>query len=508
MHRRLRQAVAAVWLAAGFSIGSGAIHPAPAQTRHQQTSASSSVPMPHAVHSRATPLKTARTALVHDTAPFPFSGELPHARAATSSTSWTASAAATAPAAAASTGKTEHQRQSRPAPHPPGLRYSPAEPHHRVFPRPRRHPRHRQAPEDPGAAVAFGGQRGPGGAAAGGGRSENSSIGKLWRPGAFARFLGEAARELAKLHGDPKSAKSFAGLPVVVVGYSGGYLATAWSLKQGGIGKRLRGVVLFDAMYGEMDTFERWIERDRSAFFVSSFTSSTRSRNLQLGRTLAARDIPVAGDLTGRMRPGSVSLLEGQTDATHRDFLTYAWTEAPLKDVLVRLAGYQEAIPQPKPATRPKLSGSSARVDDDRLARHGAGFAHGHDLRRAVVLVGGLLQERRRRRALDLGGQQVRGRARALEQPRRDAVHQHLGRQGHGHAAGEMDETRLRHGIGNRRARRRQAGDEEMRPSPCCFITGATALISSIGPVRFTSMIFDHTSCVRLSRSGNGIDLL
>src|SRR5262245_20865598 len=52
----------------------------------------------------------------------------------------------------------------------------------------------------------------------------DSSAGKFWEPGAFARFLGEAAQHLARLHGDPRSVRSFASMPVVIVAYSGGYL--------------------------------------------------------------------------------------------------------------------------------------------------------------------------------------------------------------------------------------------------------------------------------------------
>ncbi len=104
----------------------------------------------------------------------------------------------------------------------------------------------------------------------------DSSAGKFWQPGAFARFLGEAAQHLAKLHGDPRSVRSFASMPVVIVAYSGGYLATAWSVHHGGLGKRLRGVVLFDALYGELDMFADWITRQKSAFFVSTYAAPRR----------------------------------------------------------------------------------------------------------------------------------------------------------------------------------------------------------------------------------------
>src|SRR2546427_12205686 len=47
-----------------------------------------------------------------------------------------------------------------------------------------------------------------------------------------------------------------------------------------------------------------------------------------------------------------------------------------------------------------------------------------------------------------------------------------------------------------------------MRPVPWRCMTGATALVHSIGPVRFTSRIFCHSSYVKASRSLKGIHLL
>jgi hypothetical protein len=168
----------------------------------------------------------------------------------------------------------------------------------------------------------------------------DSSAGKFWEPGAFARFLGEAAQHLARLHGDPRSVRSFASMPVMIVAYSGGYLTTAWCVHHGGIGNRLRGVVLFDALYGELDTFADWVAKQKSAFFVSTYTHSTEARNNQLQKVLAERQIPVATALESRLRPGSVAFLSAPRDADHRDFLTYAWVDDPLKDLLDRLKGY------------------------------------------------------------------------------------------------------------------------------------------------------------------------
>ena len=47
-----------------------------------------------------------------------------------------------------------------------------------------------------------------------------------------------------------------------------------------------------------------------------------------------------------------------------------------------------------------------------------------------------------------------------------------------------------------------------MRPCLWAFITGATALVRRIGPVRLVAMILFHTSIDRLSRSPNGIERL
>jgi hypothetical protein len=56
-------------------------------------------------------------------------------------------------------------------------------------------------------------------------------------------------------------------------------------------------------------------------------------------------------------------------------------------------------------------------VDNDRLAGHGLGAAHGDHHVGAVVVVGGLLQERTRRGSLDLLGLEIGRRARTSSRP-------------------------------------------------------------------------------------------
>lgn len=166
----------------------------------------------------------------------------------------------------------------------------------------------------------------------------DSSAGKFWQAGGFKRFMEESANHLARLTGDPNSARAFANMPIVIVGYSGGFLPTAWSLEVGGISDRVRGVVLLDAVYGEMDKFAAWIESHRSGFFVSAYTRYTARRDRELMSLLRQKGISVSEDMDEPLRPGSVVFVETGEGITHRDYVTRAWTRDPLKDVLVKMS--------------------------------------------------------------------------------------------------------------------------------------------------------------------------
>jgi hypothetical protein len=166
----------------------------------------------------------------------------------------------------------------------------------------------------------------------------DSSAGKFWQPGGFKRFIDESAGHLARLYGDPNTAQAFANMPIVIVGYSGGFLPTAWSLEVGGISNRVRGVFLLDAVYGELDKFASWIENNRSGFFVSSYTRYTKRRDRELIDMLRNKGITVTENMDGPLRPGSVVFVQTPNGVTHRDYVTQAWTENPVKEVLVKMA--------------------------------------------------------------------------------------------------------------------------------------------------------------------------
>jgi hypothetical protein len=166
----------------------------------------------------------------------------------------------------------------------------------------------------------------------------DSSAGKFWQPGGLKRFINESADHLAKLYGDPDAAKTFANMPIVIVGYSGGFVPTAWSLDVGGVGNRIRGVVLLDAVYGELDKFASWVANNRSGFFVSAYTHYTQRHDQELMQMIRDKGIAVSDDMDGPLRPGSVVFVKTPDGVTHRDYVTHSWTDKPIREVLSKMA--------------------------------------------------------------------------------------------------------------------------------------------------------------------------
>ena len=55
-------------------------------------------------------------------------------------------------------------------------------------------------------------------------------------------------------------------------------------------------------------------------------------------RRLRDKGITVTDSMDGSLRPGSVVFVQTPDGVTHRDYVTQAWTEHPVKDVLVKMA--------------------------------------------------------------------------------------------------------------------------------------------------------------------------
>jgi hypothetical protein len=172
----------------------------------------------------------------------------------------------------------------------------------------------------------------------------DSSAGKFWRPDGFKRFMDEAAVNLARLTGDGSTTEAFARMPIVIVGYSGGFLPAAFSLDVGGVTDRIRGVVLLDAVYGQLDKFAGWIARNPTGFFVSSYTRNTARHDRELMSMLRDKGIAVSEDIDRPLRPGSVVFVETPEGVGHRDYVTSAWTRDPIRDVLTKMAAAEPPI--------------------------------------------------------------------------------------------------------------------------------------------------------------------
>jgi hypothetical protein len=164
----------------------------------------------------------------------------------------------------------------------------------------------------------------------------DSSAGKFWEPNGFKHFLDEAAVKLARMYGDQRTAFTFARMPIVIVAYSGGFAPTLSVLERGGVRSRVRGLVLLDALYGGTGNFADWITHNRSSFFVSSYTPHTAHRNIDLEHLLRKRSVPYSSQLRDGHLQGMVTFLPAG-DVSHRDFVTHAWADNPIKDILLRM---------------------------------------------------------------------------------------------------------------------------------------------------------------------------
>jgi hypothetical protein len=173
----------------------------------------------------------------------------------------------------------------------------------------------------------------------------DSSAGGFWAPGAFDRYLREADAKLAALAGEGASAKDFARMPVILVAYSGGYLPAAWSLELGEANRRIAGVILLDAIYGDTEKFSGWIEdHQSSAFFFSAFTPSSAAGNGDLQDQLMQQGIDFALDLPPCLEAGDVVFLDTGPNVVHNDFLSQAWTGDPLRHLFDRLRSFPRDI--------------------------------------------------------------------------------------------------------------------------------------------------------------------
>ena len=163
----------------------------------------------------------------------------------------------------------------------------------------------------------------------------DSHPGKLAQSGGLARLLCEAAGVLARAVPGLNRA-ALARAPVILAAFSGGYRTVAYGLERGGIGRRLRGVVLLDAVYGEVERFQDWLAAPgRRGFFLCLYGPSSRSDTEALAARIKRAGQGLSTRYPARIRPNAVYIVSFDTP---HDRVPLAGPPAhPLADILRRL---------------------------------------------------------------------------------------------------------------------------------------------------------------------------
>jgi hypothetical protein len=162
----------------------------------------------------------------------------------------------------------------------------------------------------------------------------DSSPGKLGQPDGLKNLLDEAARVLAERSGAREEA--FKKAPVILSAFSGGYRSVAFSLVRGGVDGRIKGVLLLDAVYGDVKHFAAWIlARWQDGFFVSLYGPSTQKWHDELRASLARRQRRPQGWLPARITPGVHALISVPTE--HNTLPKEGPPQSPLLVMLRRI---------------------------------------------------------------------------------------------------------------------------------------------------------------------------
>ncbi len=165
----------------------------------------------------------------------------------------------------------------------------------------------------------------------------DSSAGHFWEQGAFAAYVGEAGDHLADLLGDRRLANRFDRLPVILVAYSGGYYPAAFATAVGG-SRRICGIILLDALFGEEDYFAGWIAQRGAGFFYSAYTIQSQYWNENLQRMLTGAGVGYSVSTETPLGDGQVIFRPVPRTVDHYAFVTEAWTHDPLQELLSQIA--------------------------------------------------------------------------------------------------------------------------------------------------------------------------
>lgn len=160
-------------------------------------------------------------------------------------------------------------------------------------------------------------------------RAADGDFGKLMLKGGLGRLLAEVRKSVPALRVAKQTGR------VVLSSHSGGYRAAAACATLGGVDAR--EIYLFDSLYGEVDTFARFVTADREHHKLIAYSVGGKPR--ELGAALASRLESEGVDVVretgtkrvtrGELVDATAAFLYGQ--ATHA---TATYEELALRDCL------------------------------------------------------------------------------------------------------------------------------------------------------------------------------
>jgi len=144
--------------------------------------------------------------------------------------------------------------------------------------------------------------------------------GKLEDAGGFQRFMDEVVATLRDRAG---FRKDFSVGRIILSGHSGGYHVIAGILDRGGLSRNADEVWLFDALYGQTDSFVAWADRTQGRL-IDLYTDhgGTKEESEKLVTRLKARDTTVIQAEEAKLDPASLPgrhYVVMHTDLTHNE---------------------------------------------------------------------------------------------------------------------------------------------------------------------------------------------
>ncbi|MEO5347034.1 MAG: hypothetical protein H7834_11740 [Magnetococcus sp. YQC-9] len=167
----------------------------------------------------------------------------------------------------------------------------------------------------------------------------DSSPGKLYCRLGFARMLEDVSHVLGKTMG-AKFAARFNNAPVVLAAYSGGYRAVAYTLDRGldqTQNRRVRGIILLDALYGELDKFDTWLQQPGNKFMVNLYSPSSTPLTLELKKRLQERGQLWSNTMRIRTIPHKILFLSVRTQ--HDRIMFDGPPQWPLSEIIRKMIG-------------------------------------------------------------------------------------------------------------------------------------------------------------------------